>query len=547
MAKIFNFKNNWLPAVRTPETPQLLPRGMLESRLGESKMSLPINPPRADSAPKSLSGDEDAPDSPRTLVTSDQSGENPIAGQTTARNSAKDASEIVEEDTGPLFEDDSGPVDAKAPHPTPLHIIEAICGSPGAKDHNSEKSHSTWHLSKWGSNSSNDSHTGHDGGDPRKALVVHDKALSLNFATDSVGKWRGQLEVAPEARLPSGPDIGRCDINTETGQLLKAVKQPDAHIVHSDGPCRDDRDIAWRQANMTSSLHIKRRQEVLKRQEQAQVVVWHEAPPPEEVVWPKANCLIRPAMPSDFAGIADIMNLEIQQGRPPRVLQAERVTAEDVAFAYNYCQRNSRPFIVAVPAEEDILDRSKWPEGADDAYEEFLKFKRTQPKKEIPSVLGFAFVTETRVGFLGSLCSASRFSGQIKLVVHPAHRRKLYGSALLDRILLCTTVYHRSLVDYQWECSEPALTYEDLPGRNKRKYTHLYIDTFFESSEDPDVDWMTKMLEKFEFKKTASFKGSMRLDRGDDSAWMDLVTWELAARPVTEITDDTPRLAILNH
>lgn len=555
MAKIYDFKNQWLPGVRTPETPQLLPRSMLESRLEANNMSLTINTRQANGPLEQPSRDEDARDSPRTLVTSDNSGASPIQEHITVKSFTKDVKEVIDEDHISLLEDKSSPLDPRAPYPTPLHIIEALCGSPRARDDVTEKSHSTWHLSNWDDNGSKGSQVGSDETLPQdstveKGIVVPYSKPPLGRDTNSFGIWRAHLKTAPIVVLPSGAEIGHRDIDPETGHLLDPIKHPETHMDHCGGQCKDEKDLAWRQANMTSTLHIKRCQELKRRQEveRQQVQVWEQlTPTPEEVVWPKANCLIRPAAPRDFGAIAAIMNLEIQQEKRPRIVQAEPATLQDVEFAYHYCQQNLRPFLVAIPVGTDLVDRSKWPQDADEEYEEYMKFKRTQPEKKPPSVLGFAFVTETRVGVLGSHCSGSRFSGQIKLAVHPAHRRKSYGSALLDRILLCTAIYHRSLVDHQWECPEPAAIYEDLPIRNQRKYTHLYIDTLFEGAEDSDIKWITNMLEKFEFKRIACFKNSMRLDRGENSTWMDLVTWELEARPVAEIADDTPPPAILAH
>jgi hypothetical protein len=194
-----------------------------------------------------------------------------------------------------------------------------------------------------------------------------------------------------------------------------------------------------------------------------------------------------------------------------------------------------RPFIVAVASENDFLDRSKWPKGADKVYEEYVQFKNSQESSGTGTILGFAFVSDARMGLFGEPCHGSRFAGRITVIVHPDHRGKLYGAALLDRILLSVAVYHRSVVDYKWECPSPTLVYEHPVTKNQRKYARLHIEGLFARQDDGREAWVDKMLENFEFKKIGRFGQVARTEKG---AWLDSVMWELEARPVREITGD---------
>ncbi|KAM5387225.1 hypothetical protein ACJA88_001577 [Fusarium oxysporum] len=117
------------------------------------------------------------------------------------------------------------------------------------------------------------------------------------------------------------------------------------------------------------------------------------------------------------------------------------------------------------------------------------------------------------------------------------HRRMLVGSALLDRILLSTSIYHRSLVDYNWDCSEPRKTYEEIPAHNKRKYSKLYLETLFDGEGDSRIEWTTRLLEKYDFAKVANFKEAVK-HGNHPGVWKDIVVWEHEARPASEIVEE---------
>ncbi|KAL7920867.1 hypothetical protein ACQKWADRAFT_136135 [Trichoderma austrokoningii] len=335
------------------------------------------------------------------------------------------------------------------------------------------------------------------------------------------------------------------DINPETGELLLEVPYPDTYRALDSGPSRDHRDIAWRQDNLTSELQINREirsRETLATKLRLQMECNEPEAKPvaiEPPAWPDAECIVRPAKPKDFGAIAAIMNLESKAKINPQVLEWKEVVAADIQQIYQSCRDNLRPFVVATTAEDPLLDRSNWPPNATKAHQSYLTFRSSQA--EVPEeVLGFAFVTEARVGILGTTCPGSRHAGQIKVIVHPDHRGKLYGSALLDRVLLCIAPFHRSSVDYKWQCQDSAKIYEKIAYQNHRTYAWIYIETFCADRADPAMQPVTRFLQKFEFREVGCLPSAIKTDRHYESQWLDLVLWAREAQPRSNIMDSAP-------
>ncbi|UKZ63700.1 uncharacterized protein TrAtP1_004925 [Trichoderma atroviride] len=340
-------------------------------------------------------------------------------------------------------------------------------------------------------------------------------------------------------------DHHKKDIDPITGKFLPEVIHPDTFKTLGDGPARGYADIAWRQANMTVELQIDREirsREVLANKARLQVEsVQPELKPipVEPPAWPDAECIVRPARPEDFEAIATIMNLESKAKVNPQVFEWKEVVAADIRKIYKSCQDNLRPFVVATSAGDPLLDRSNWPENSTKAYQSYLAFRASQA--EAPQELfGFAFVTEARIGILGTACPGSRHAGQIKVIVHPDHQGKLYGSALLDRILLCTAPFHRSMVDYEWQCQNSAKVYENISYQNHRKYAWVYIETFCADRADPATQLVSNFLQKFEFKEVGCLPSAIKTDRYYESQWLDLVLWARETQPRSNIVDTAP-------
>ncbi|RFU79143.1 acyl- n-acyltransferase [Trichoderma arundinaceum] len=340
----------------------------------------------------------------------------------------------------------------------------------------------------------------------------------------------------------SAADHYKRDIDTETGDFIPEVCYPDTFKTLHDGPSRDHKDLAWRQANMTVELQITREirsRELLATKLRSQLTPQVEEAPVEQTAWPNAECTVRPVMPEDFSAIATIINMESRAEGSSQTFEWKNVMATDVQRIYDSCRDGLRPFIVATTAEDPLLDRSNWPDNATRAYQSYLAFRSSQAKTP-QEILGFAFVTEARVGILGTPCPGSRHAGQVKVIVHPDHRGKLYGSALLDRILLCTAPFHRHLVDYEWQCRDSAMVYEPISYQNRRKYAWIYVESFCTSKDDPAYKLASNYLAKFEFREVAYLPSAVKTDRNYNSQWLDLVLWARETQPRSNIVDLVP-------
>ncbi|KAL7800408.1 hypothetical protein V8C43DRAFT_327226 [Trichoderma afarasin] len=358
--------------------------------------------------------------------------------------------------------------------------------------------------------------------------------------------WLLQTSKPPAAihslASQSAVDHYKKDIDTETGDFLPEIRYPDTFKSLHEGPSRDHRDIAWRQANLTVELQIAREirsRELLATKIRSKIKPQVQAVPIEQETGPNAECIVRPATPEDFEAIAAIINMESRVTGSPQIIEWRDVTAANVQKIYESCRDNLQPFIVATTTEDPLLDRSNWPKNATKAYQGYLAFRSTQAKVS-QEVLGFAFVVEARLGLLGGPCPGSRHTGQVKVVVHPSHRGKLYGSALLDRILLCTAPFHRRALDYEWQCQDSSKVYESIACQNRRKYAWIYVETFCAGRDDPALRLATSFLQKFEFQEVCHLRSAVKTDRYYESKWLDIVLWARETQPLSNIEDLFP-------
>lgn len=430
-----------------------------------------------------------------------------------------------------------------APLPAPLHIIEAI-GSMSVT--NRRPSFSTASLALSGCHVLP--------GDEKENLPLNAAGVPATFednieqvdpsalalAAAAVDHWDIHKQNYPKVHvitLDRHSRIDECDIDTATGKLLKPVRyiklQRDSSAKHN-----------WRRMNLSSGTcidsEIARRRELRKEIERREHEAKYANPTFEEDKVPDAACTIRPAKPEDFPAIADIIDLERKRGENSQVYlpEAGRGPAGLIVLIrglYDYCLSKHRPFIVAVPSTSPIKDRTNWSKEDEEEYQEFLKFKQSRQKSQ-QRVLGFAVITEVRIGFLAP-CNGSRFSGLIRLFVHPQHRQKKVGTALLDKVLSCVNIYHRSEIDYKWDCSETQKTYEYISAHNLRKYNRVYVQAYSAGKSDAQVDIFQRLLKKFDFELVAQFQDAVKHGI-DPGVWKTLNVWELEVRSTSEIQED---------
>ncbi|KAM3489735.1 hypothetical protein MY3957_006967 [Beauveria namnaoensis] len=319
-------------------------------------------------------------------------------------------------------------------------------------------------------------------------------------------------------------------INPETGAFLPVIEQPETRY-------NDELDLqsepGWRRSNITSDMQISRElkareklarrlKERLPTQAQAKDTVPEEAESP----FPKADCTLRPATDDDIAAISDIINLERQTKRGKSQKKSSDIKNWDVSEYLKKCRQEQRPFIVAIAGEDDLLDRSKWPAGADRAYKKYVQYQ-SMFKEVQPSIVGFAFAMPRQS--LDVQETDLDHSCYITLCVHPSHRNEKYGSALLDRILMSVSPVHRSLIDFGWQCDDAVETYEQLASHNAKQYARVFV----EYSEPRDAEYKLmareKLLRKFGFRQVGHLTCMRSESRAGRRYWKDLLIWELEA------------------
>ncbi|CAH0048999.1 unnamed protein product [Clonostachys solani] len=350
--------------------------------------------------------------------------------------------------------------------------------------------------------------------------------LPLGYMKDWLLNARKAPPNDPLLALSADEHSHDCDLDTKTGKLLPPVEYPRTMRSTETDP---DENVAWREVMVSSSTHIQRAIEGLTsvREEAAQTKPEETASPfPEDQGPPFAECIIRPAKPSDFPKIAAIINLEVSATRCPQIFEGREIVADDIFPIFRHCQNTLRPFVVAVPAKDEFLDTSKWPSGSGRVYEQFKKFKESQPVEENDLVCGFAFIGEPQIGFLNRPCQGARHSGLIRMVVHPDHRRQLIGSALLERMLTLIDLAHHQTVEYHWEGDDSSSIYERSAARNTRQYSQVYIELFTSRKGDDSYEWKSKLLDAYSFKCIARFNDMAKTDRAEDNQWLDLTVWE---------------------
>ncbi|RDA94809.1 hypothetical protein CP533_4240 [Ophiocordyceps camponoti-saundersi (nom. inval.)] len=337
----------------------------------------------------------------------------------------------------------------------------------------------------------------------------------------------------------------RCDVDVCTGKLLPETQYEETLIAQIMGPCLSAKDIAWRQTNMTSSLYISREIELRERlahrlkacasntaMRQSQAATSVEKA--EESQFPKAHCTIRPATEKDLDRIVEILELERNREDCRQVFRADSFCAEDIRAIFRGCRRDNRPFLVATPqsTEEELMDRSKWPKQSEAVYQKYLEFVRANGEDKPQPVVGFAYLYDVNLG-LGH-CLETRHSAYMRVLIDPSHRRKLYGTALMDRMLLSTSALHVSLIDYRWNCPNPDKIYEHPVTWNERHFARLYIEVFCESDAMAELKWRAAMLAKFNFKEVARLRKALRLERGSMN-WLDMMIWEFEAQLLDDL------------
>lgn len=459
-------------------------------------------------------------------------------------SSHRRAPSIIPKEVGRKVE---SPKDDNAPLPKPLSTIEgAVPGSEIKKRTRAASTATIRSLVSWGNNSE------------KLELVLRDQGqISRNDWGDAhadiipqqdydvmcVSAWIDDVAEAPgvDMSLVKYQDPDTRDIDTFTGDFAEHYDYPHTMKNPEEVEALEDGKATWRRDNMTATLHMKHKEAAaeMRKMEVQQIEAFTEARPvaqPEPVEWPAANCLLRPVRKDDYEAISEINNLEAHDEHCPQVIEERLVKAGHIEDIHGQCNRAHYPFIIAVSNKCSLFNRSKWPKNSEKEYQEYVKFKKSQPP-DGETVLGFVYISAPRTGISGKPCYGSRHSGEIKLLVHRDHRRNLVGTALLDRILMSVDIYHRSLVDHEWQCSDHKGVYEKPAANNHRQYTWVDIVTFCPKGDEKALERQERFVDKYGFEMRSRLEEEVKLDRRHESAWLDVVCWRLIVRERTEMAN----------
>ncbi|RCI14544.1 hypothetical protein L249_6587, partial [Ophiocordyceps polyrhachis-furcata BCC 54312] len=350
-------------------------------------------------------------------------------------------------------------------------------------------------------------------------------------------RWLDETDSYPFFGWSDVTREGKHERDVSTGELLPAIHYGETfRAEQSGGP--GDNGMAWRQMNMSSELYIAR--EITSRKklavrlkaradESAPLVQAAAAVGTAETRFPKAHCTIRPATNKDLERIVEIFELERNHEGCRQIFRADSFRADDIRAIFRSCREDKRPFLVATPnsTEAELMDRSKWPKQSDAVYQKYLEFVRASCQDEPQRVVGFAYLYDMNMGH--GHCLEMRHSAYMCVLVDPSHRRQLYGTALMDRMLLSSSALHVSLIDYTWDCPRPAKIYEHPVTWNERQFARVYIEVFCESGTAAELEWRAKMLAQFNFKEVARLRQVLRSQRSD-KRWLDMMIWEFEAQ-----------------
>lgn len=358
----------------------------------------------------------------------------------------------------------------------------------------------------------------------------------------TVAAWVMDTKEAPLPNLVSPKAANAsahcCAIDPETGAFLPAIEHPETRLNHE---LEVQSEPGWHRGHVTSDMQINRELKArarlaqrLKERLPTQLEVDSSAIEEKHTVFPTADCTIRPATDDDIAGISEIINLDREAGEEPHRKAPSGIKSWDIVRIFNKCKKEQRPFLVATGREDDLLDRSKWPAGADKAFEEYVKY-RSKFSGPAAAIVGFAFAMPRQGQSLDAQETHIDHSCYITLAIHPTQRNKKYATALLDRILMSVSPIHRSLIDFEWKCEDPAETYEQPASNNAKQYARIFVEYLDAHDEGQRLQSRKKLLEKFGFSQVGHLTCLKSEYRGGKRLWLDLFVWELEAQALENV------------
>ena len=384
---------------------------------------------------------------------------------------------------------------------------------------------------------------------------LEEEHLDSHLYVDWMDVWLGNITEPGRAVMLKKAGNEFCDIDTDTLRWRNPVVQP---ITLMARPGRlggyIDEAVVWRQLNYTANYRIRAWRDFLSRKAEnaktlfTQIEDYNKAG--EQQMWSgdeykkydgphvaiRANVVLRPATLEDMVGVTAIYDLEATTGT--QASHREPVKTEFYQLLFQTCQQQQLPFIVAVAQEEEKIDMNLVPASQRELFQEFLEFRATREKAaKTDSIVGFAHTSVLDFGLVpgaGLADDLNLFSVKLQLYVHPDHRLKGIGTALLDRMVSFASTLSPRLPGYKWQYDGDNRVYADSAVDSARPVHRMYMTGQFPSSVDKsELEWRDKFLGKYgSFERAAKLKGHCR---GRGGEFLDVILWETEVRPMNEL------------
>ncbi|KAM0324309.1 hypothetical protein ACHAQA_008086 [Verticillium albo-atrum] len=353
--------------------------------------------------------------------------------------------------------------------------------------------------------------------------------LCESYNTRFVNAWRSHIPNDIRADfLENGENENHSKhpVNTETGTLMDRIEQP-ASTRNPEvlTPVMKEHADLWTSNYLVMreiKLREKKRVQRLKREADMSPAPDLDVLEQTAQATVQVNCYLRPAKQDDVGGILDIYNWEIKKGY--RACDTSLISNEDVLTIGRKCHKQCLPFIVAVHEPINLSDPAIWPNRA--AWEKYMQMPQ-KPSHEEPRIIGFAFCEGIKVGF-GKGSHTGQQSIKLHLYVHHEYRSKNVGSALLDRILThMSRFYVPDRIKHRWEVIAGSKPYDSPISRNRMIPQRILIEGLFRGEKDPELKYVRKWLESFNFSEVGRVEGAHGTKRGQhNSEWMNMHIWQ---------------------
>ncbi|KLU84299.1 hypothetical protein MAPG_03343 [Magnaporthiopsis poae ATCC 64411] len=351
---------------------------------------------------------------------------------------------------------------------------------------------------------------------------------STTFLGRAIGHWR---ESVPNlfyggSSLGNRPDVEKftallakkidCDVNPQDLALQTPYVARDTPADPNDAGKAQDAP----REHMYSSLEKRKEKRAAKRDlssmhydseaevDELGLGASDQSAPKVQSFEPDVVCFLRPASKEDVGNIQAIYNHEVTHGTQSRDIH--KVTDMDIKSTFDMCKAGNLPFIVAIAGlEHDVRE----PKGL------AKKWQTGEPEKG--ELLGFAFLSNYYVGLCGATDATGGSCVRLTIIVHPQHRRKFIGHALMDKMmhLVC-----------------PNYTYQDMAAFADHEaslahcgtFRHVLIETMAQEGDQRSLDGFAQFLGRFGFSKLFELKQS----HDHRGSLYNQTTWHREIRPV---------------